>query len=145
MPSDSPDRYRRLVELSPDGIFISQDDRIVFLNPAAVRLFGASAPEQILGRRCPGDLFHPASHVLIRERVALMLSRQPVPPAEEKIVRLDGTVIDVEVNSTYVEEPDGPAIQVIVRDISDRKRAEALLRQNEERLTLAFAGAREGV
>src|SRR5215207_645551 len=120
--SDPPDRYRRLVELSPDGIFISQDDRIVFANPAAVCLFGASAPGQIVGRS-PFDLFHPGSHALIRERVALMMSGQSVPPAEEKIVRLDGVVTDVEVNSTRLEEPTGPAFQVIVRDISDRKRA----------------------
>ena len=144
MAGEPPDRYRRLVESSPDGIFISQDDRIIFLNPAAVRLFGAPAPAAILGRS-PFELFHPASHALIRERVALMISGQTVPPAEEKIVRLDGAVTDVEVNSTRVEEPGGPAIQVIVRDISDRKRAEARLRQSEERLTLAFAGAREGV
>jgi PAS domain S-box-containing protein len=143
--SDAPDRYRRLVEFSPDGIFISQDDRIVFLNPAAVRLFGASTPEQILGRQCPSELFHPTSHALIHERVGLMMAGESVPPAEEKLVRLDGTVMDVEVNSTRVDGPDGPAIQVIMRDISVRKRAEALLRQSEERLTLAFAGAREGV
>jgi PAS domain S-box-containing protein len=142
--SDPPDRYRRLVELSPDGIFISLDNRIVFLNPAAVRLFGASAPSQILWKS-PFELFHPASHALIRERIGLMMSGQSVPPAEEKIVRLDGVVTDVEVNSTRLEESAGEAIQVIVRDISERKRAEALLRQSEERLTLAFAGAREGV
>ena len=46
---------------------------------------------------------------------------------------------------TRLEEAAGEAIQVIVRDISERKRAEALLRQSEERLTLAFAGAQEGV
>jgi PAS domain S-box-containing protein len=142
--SDPPDRYRRLVESSPDGIFISQDNRIVFLNPAAVRLFGASAPAQILGTS-PFELFHAESHALMRERIGLMMSGQAVPPAEERIVRLDGVVTDVEVNSTRLEEPAAEAIQVIVRDISDRKRAEALLRQSEERLTLAFAGAREGV
>jgi PAS domain S-box-containing protein len=74
-----------------------------------------------------------------------MMAGRSVPPAEEKIVRLDGVVTDVEVNSTRLEESAGQTIQVIVRDISERKRAEALLRQSEERLTLAFAGAQEGV
>jgi len=142
--SEPRDRYRRLVELSPDGILISQDNRLVFLNPAALRLFGASAPEQVLGKS-PFDVFHPESHALIRERIGRMMAGQSVPPAEEKIVRLDGVVTDVEVNSTRLDEPASEAIQVIVRDISARKRAEAILRQNEERLTLAFAGAQEGV
>jgi PAS domain S-box len=66
--SEPRDRYRRLVELSPDGILISQDNRLVFLNPAALRLFGASAPEQVLGKS-PFDVFHPESHALIRERI----------------------------------------------------------------------------
>src|SRR6185295_17791203 len=109
-----------------------------------MRLFGASTPEQVLGKS-PFDVFHPESHTLIRERIGRMMAGQSVPPAEEKIVRLDGRVTDVEVNSTRLDDPDGDAIQVIVRDISERKRAEAILRQNEERLTLAFAGAQEGV
>jgi PAS domain S-box-containing protein len=142
--SEPRDRYRRLVELSPDGILISQDNRFVFLNPAAMRLFGATTPEQVLGKS-PFDLFHPDSHAIIRERIGRMMSGRTVPPAEEKIVRLDGAVTDVEVNSTRLDEAAGETIQVIVRDISERKRAEALLRQNEERLTLAFAGAQEGV
>jgi PAS domain S-box-containing protein len=142
--SEPFDRYRALVELSPDGILISQHNRIVFLNPAAVSLFGATSPEQVLGTS-PFDLFHPDSHALIRERVDRMMSGESVPPAEEQIVRLDGAVTDVEVNSTRIDEPTGPAIQVIVRDISVRKRAEAILRESEERLSLAFAGAREGV
>src|SRR5580765_3366917 len=124
--SEPRDRYRRLVELSPDGILISQDNRLVFLNPAALRLFGASSPEQVLGKS-PFDVFHPESHALIRERIRQMMAGQSVPPAEEKIVRLDGVVTDVEVNSTRLDEPASEAIQVIVRDISERKRAEAIL------------------
>jgi PAS domain S-box-containing protein len=142
--SEPRDRHVRLVERSPDGILIFQDSRLVFLNPAAMRLFGASAPEQVVGK-LPFDLFHPESHALIRERMARMISGHSVPPAEEKIVRLDGGITDVEVNSTRLDEPDGDSLQVIVRDITERKRAEAILRQNEERLTLAFAGAQEGV
>jgi PAS domain S-box-containing protein len=142
--SEPPDRYRRLVELSPDGIFITQDNRIVFVNPAAVRLFGASDSGQILGKS-PFEIFHPASHSLMRARMARMSAGLAVPPAEEKIVRLDGGITDVEVNTTRLGESAAETFQVIIRDISERKRAEATLRASEERLTLAFAGAREGV
>src|SRR5262249_5368940 len=85
------------------------------------------------------------SHALIRERAERLLAGEALPPVEEKVVRLDGQVIDVEVNSTLIQEPGGVAIQIIVRDVTDRKRKEALLRENEERLTLACAGAQEGV
>jgi PAS domain S-box-containing protein len=95
--------FRRVIDSSPDGILISKDARIVFLNPAAVRLFGASTPEEILGRS-PYEILHPESHPLIRERIARLLAGETVPPAEEKIVRLDGGVTDVEVNSTLVVE-----------------------------------------
>ena len=137
MATEPANLYRRLVELSPDGILVSQDNRIVFINPAAVRLFGASAPEEILGKS-PFEIFHAASHELMRSRVARMMSGHPVPPAEERIVRLDGNVIDVEVNSTRVEESDGETIQVIVRDITERKRVEESIAKQNERLTLLW-------
>lgn len=143
MPETS-ERYRRLVELSPDGIFVSQDARIVFLNPAAVRLFGASEAEQVLGKSI-WEMFHPDSHTLIRERMARVLAGETAPLIEEKIVRLDGVATDVEVTSTLLEEGDSQAIQIIARDITQRRRTEAALRESEERLTLAFAGAQEGV
>ncbi len=137
--------YRRLVELSPDGILISRDDRVVFVNPAAVRLFGASAAQELLGRS-PFELFHPESHARIRELIDRQLAAgDPMPGIDERIVRLDGAVTDVAVSGTVLEEGDGHAVQMVIRDITKRKRAEAALRESEERLTLAFAGAQEGV
>jgi PAS domain S-box-containing protein len=140
---ETSERYRRLVELSPDGIFIAQDGRIVFLNPAAVRLFGAATAADVIGRSV-FDVFQSDSHALIRDRIGQVLSGHTVPLVEEKIVRLDGQVTDVEATATLLDEGGG-AIQVIVRDITGRKRTEEALRQSEERLTLAFAGAQEGV
>jgi PAS domain S-box-containing protein len=136
------DQYRRLVESSPDGILITRDFRVEFLNPAAVRLFGASTPGQILGTSV-FDLLHRESHAVISDRIQRLLRGDVLSPVEEKIVRRDGAVIDVEVNSTLLDE--NGAIQVIVRDITERKRRVALLRESEERLMLAFAGAQEGV
>ena len=144
MPPPPADQYQRLVESSPDGILVVRNDRIEFLNPAAVRLFGAAHAGDIVGKS-PFEVLHPDSHGVIRGRMERLLKGEIVPPLEERIVRLDGTVTDVEVNTTLVEGGEGPAIQVIVRDIADRKRREAVLRESEERLMLAFAGAREGV
>ena len=72
------DRYRRLVDLSPYSIFIVQGDRIVLVNPAAVRLMGAEDPAQLLGRSAY-ELFHPDAREEVREQVATLLSGQPVP------------------------------------------------------------------
>ena len=137
------DQFRRLVESSPDGILITRDFCVEFLNPAAVRLFAASAPEQILGKSV-FDIFHRESHSVINDRIERLLNGESRPPVEEKIVRLDGAVTDVEVNSTLLDA-GSRAIQVIVRDVTERRRRDALLRESEERLMLAFAGAREGV
>ena len=138
------DQYRRLVESSPDGILLIRNSRIEFLNPAAARLFGASEPAQILGKSA-WDVFHADSHPVIRPRLEQLLRGEVLPPVEEKIVRLDGTVGNVEVNSTLLDASDGGTIQVIVRDIGERQRRESALRESEERLMLAFAGAQEGV
>jgi PAS domain S-box-containing protein len=140
---ESGEWYRRLVELSPDGIFITEDGRIVFLNAAAVRLFGAETANDIIGKS-PFDIFHPDSHALIRDRMRQVRAGHTVPLVDERIVRLDRTVADVEVTAAPLDA-SGSTIQVIVRDITDRRRTEAALRQSEERLKLAFEGAQEGV
>src|SRR5262245_29315136 len=141
---DSDDQYRRVVEVSPDGIFITRDSRIVFVNPAAVRIFGASSPDQVIGRT-PFDFFHIDQHIHLRDRVSKLLAGSAVPVNEERAVGLDGTVTEVEVACTLFEDSHGRGIQSVMRDITQRKRTEAALRESEERLSLAFAGAQEGV
>jgi PAS domain S-box-containing protein len=136
--------HSQLVDLSPDGIFVSRNNVIVFVNPAALRLFGALTPDQVVGQS-PLRFFPPDRHSHIRERVRQLLMGRTVPAVEETLLRLDGSVREVEIIGTLFEDPPDRAIQIIVRDITERKRTELALRESEERLSLAFAGAQEGV
>ena len=127
----SEQRYRNLVELSPDAVFVNRNNRVVLVNPAAVQLFGADNPRQILGRS-PFELFHADYHPIIRERIAGLLEGRVATLIEGKIVRLDGTVRFAEIAASPYQDSEGSAIQVVLRDITDRKRVEGLLRANEE-------------
>jgi two-component system, sensor histidine kinase and response regulator len=123
----SAERYRSLVELSPDPVFVNRNDRIEYVNAAGMRLLGVTSSAQILGRS-PLTLIHPDYRALAQERVAMLQPGQSVPRMEEKIVRLDGEVRDVEVVASAFVDQQGPAIQVILHDITDRKIAEERMR-----------------
>ena len=141
------ERFRRLVELSPDGILISQNDLLVFANPTACRLCGAADPGELIGTPVAG-VFHADGHGSHRVRLEALMAGVATNPFEEQIVRPDGGICDVEVALARIDDFDAPGRTAIVwalREISERKRADASLRESEERLTLAFAGAQEGV
>ena len=138
------DRYRQIIELSPDSILIGRNGLIVYANPATLRLVGARSLGDVLAKS-PADLLHPDSRPSVVRRIAELRAGQTLSMTEERIVRLDGTVLDVEITGNLFEDHLGSGLQVIVRDITARKRTEAALRESEERLRLAFAGAQEGV
>jgi PAS domain S-box-containing protein len=126
---ESEDRYRRLIELSPDGIGVHYDGRIVFVNPALVEISGATEAEQLLGRSVL-DLVHPDSREMVKRRIAYMLTTgAPAPFVEQKFIRLDGTPINVEVAAVPFKYQGLPSVQIIARDITERKRNEEALRQ----------------
>ena len=142
----SEERYRRLIAVSPYAILVNRGDRIIFANDRAITLFGAVKTEEILGKSSL-ELFHPDYHEVIRERIhELLEGRSIVPVIEEKIVQLDGTSLDVEVSAARFVDEEGPAILVMLRDISERKRLQEQLRKTErvaELGTLASGMAHE--
>jgi PAS domain S-box-containing protein len=138
-------RYRALVESSPDGIGIHQDGRVVFINPAGARLLGAQGPDELVGKPVM-DLLHPDYREVVRERIQRSLAAgQPAPPLMEKFIRLDGTVIDVEVTAVPIIWEGRPAMQVVFRDITERKRMEEELKASEERYRDLFENANDGI
>ena len=142
----SEERYRRLIAVSPLAIVVNRDDRVIFINDAGLRLFGAVKAEEILGKSL-FDLFHPECHIMIRERIQQLLEGSTtLPVLEKRIVRLDGTVVDVEVSAARFIDEEGPAIVAMIRDVSERKGLQAQLRKTEriaELGTLASGMAHE--
>ena len=124
---ESEERYRQLVELSPSAVFVESQNRIVFANPACVRLFGAQNAGQIL-EMSNIDFVHPDYRAMVLERIRQVEQGQDNPPLEEKFIRLDGSAFDVEVSSAGLSYQGRPARQIIVHDISGRKQAEATLK-----------------
>lgn len=133
---ESEDRYRRLVELSPDAMYIQVDGRIAFINQAGVRLFGADRAEQLVGTSVL-DHVHPDYREGIAERMrAVNSQRYEAPPQHQVFLRLDGTMVDVEAAATpfvYLGRNGG---QVIARDISERRQRE---REMEAVVTVSAA------
>jgi PAS domain S-box-containing protein len=129
----SEERYRRLFELSPDTIFIQSEGNITFINSAGIRLFGATSAEELIGRQVV-DLMHPDYREIVAERIKHLKELQsPAPMIEEKYLRLDGSSVDVEVSASSFLYKGKSAAQVVVRDITERKRAEESLQESEER------------
>ncbi len=121
-------RYRQLVESSADAIIVHQSGFIVYANPSAVRLIGASDARELLGRNAL-DLVAPEYRQMVIERMKdVNVPGGRAPLVEEKFVRLDGTTVDVEVLATGTLYNGVVATMVVARDITDRKRAEAQIR-----------------
>lgn len=140
---ESEEKFRTLVEVSIDAILLNENNRFTYVNKAALKLFGAS-PEELIGKT-PYDLFHPDYFEIIQNRIEEMHENgNPVALLEEKIVRMDGNTVDVEVAATPFIFKGSRSILIVLRDITERKEAEAeiemsqfvLKQQNEEFLTL---------
>jgi PAS domain S-box-containing protein len=129
----SEERYRRLVEVSPIPMWINKDGIITYMNPAALQVLGATHLEQVAGRPAL-DFIHPDFHAVVKERISQSMNEEKtVPLLEEKYVRLDGSIIDVEVIAMPYTTSGGRAIQVLFQDITKRKRTEEALLESEMR------------
>ncbi|WBW97261.1 MASE3 domain-containing sensor histidine kinase [Oceanirhabdus sp. W0125-5] len=136
----SEERYRLLVESSPDGICTHINGKVTFVNPALAKLMGAQSSEEFIGKSV-FEFIHKDYHEKVREHAQFMKNGNSPRIIEEKLITSDGKIIEVEVCDTYYEIEGKLAILSIVRDISERKRTEELqkrIKEEERRLKEAI-------
>jgi len=128
---ESEERFRTLFDVSPDAVLVFEAGILEHANAAAVRLLGAEDASQLVGRRSV-ELMHPSNVPVVERRAAQLMAGEVVPAIEEKYLRLDGTIVDVEVSAARVPLPHSKAFVVVVRDIRERKENEERARKERE-------------
>ncbi|MHA2027779.1 MAG: PAS domain S-box protein [Candidatus Kariarchaeaceae archaeon] len=125
------EKYRKLFELSPIPIVINHDQKFVEINDAAVKSMG-SKKEDIIGKSV-FDFAPPSSHGQIKERIRILDDTGEVPYQESKIIRQDGSIIDIERVSTKIDYEEKTATLTMYQDITERKKVQEKLMENEEK------------
>ncbi len=125
-------RFRLLVESAPEAIFVHSDARFVYVNEAMIKLLGASSAEEIIGRLVLESVA-PEFHEVVRERIRTMNeSRRSAPLKEQVYLRMDGSRVPVETTGVAVKLEGRDAHMVFVRNITERKKAEAELERERD-------------
>ncbi len=141
----SEERFRTLVEWSPEAIVVHKAGIIIYANPAAALMFGAASAQELVGRSII-SLVHPDFHPIVTERLKLLTEYDlNTSLLEQKLLRLDGVSIDAEVQSTSILYDNEQAIHTSFRNITERKRAEAALTDSEQRWKFAVEGSGDGL
>ncbi len=131
---ESEERYRSAVDQVGDYILIHQNGKILFANKSAAQVVGLQDGDDLVGKSLV-DLAHADSRDVIQRRVArLEAGGDVIPWMEQTFRKADGAEVFGELISRRISYKGSPAVLVVVRDITERKRVEEEHRRLEERI-----------
>jgi PAS domain S-box-containing protein len=130
---ESEEKYRSLVELSADAILIHRDGRITYINPAGLQLLGATSIEDVRGMNVL-DIVHPDHRDAVRQNIQCDLLGGATPLIELQVLRFDGQTVPVEGRGALTYLGGAAAVQVVMRDVTLRKREEERLQRYRRKL-----------
>ncbi|HVN16702.1 MAG TPA: PAS domain S-box protein [Anaerolineales bacterium] len=141
---DSEARYSAVVTQAKDGVIIIQDNIVQFANKALADMLGYT-PDKMVNTPIM-DYIARESQALIVNRIKARLAGQEVPSVYEAILqRKDGTTVDAELSAGVIEYRGKPADVGVIRDITERKKAEEAVHASEERFRRFTEATVEGL
>ena len=134
---ESDERYRALVNLLPDAVYVHKGGHIVLSNEAALTLFGAEAPEELMGKEAL-ELTHPEFHEVVQKRRSLVVGEGTRTVfMRQKRLRLDGSWFWAEVAAAAIDWEGERGGIVVMRDVTEQIEAEEVLIRSKEEADIA--------
>ena len=134
---ESQENYRNLIENANEAIFVAQDGKLVFINPMTSMMIGYSGEDLMSGSFV--EYIHLDDRDMVMDRHVRRIKGEELPHIYSfRIIRGDGNVIWVELNTVVVNWKRKPATLNFLTDITERKRAEEALRESEGRSAISL-------
>ena len=135
--------YRNLIRNASEAIYVVQDGLLKMANPQLAELLGYREDE--LSSLTISTMIHEDDRAMVVERYSRRLRGEAVPRYSFRLHRKDGSICWVDTSGILISWDGRPAIMVFLTDITDRKRAEESLRQNEEKYRLVVENSRDAI
>lgn len=116
--------YRTLIEMAPEAVIVHRDGAFLYANCTALGAYGAASLDALKAHALI-ELVHPDDRDAMQQSIQSLMNGKEVSLLDFRLLRLDGTQLFVESSSTKIEYQGKPAVQVMARDVSQRKAAEA--------------------
>jgi two-component system, sporulation sensor kinase A len=125
--------FRQIVEGSLTTNLILEHRTVVYSNQAGVELLGLSRIDDIVGKDFD-EFLHPEFHGICKERLQTVTEKNGIAELmEQKLISSDGRIIDVEIMAIpYYHHNNKTLAQIVIRDITEKKKAQQLLMQSEK-------------
>jgi PAS domain S-box-containing protein len=137
---DSEQKFRNLAEQSPNMIFINHNGRVVYANRKAEDVMGYKKEEYYSPDFNFLDLIAQESRELVKSAFSKHMRGEDLAPYDYKLVTKEGRTIDAIINSKLITHDGGPAILGLVTDITDRKEAERMTLESQQKFRGLFMG-----
>ena len=137
--AESEERYRSLIELSPDAVLVHAQGTVLFANPASASIFGAHSPATLVGRPLL-DLIHPDWRSRAEARVANP-TQQDRLLQDFRLIKMDGSGFDAELAGASITFHGKPARLIVLRDMTERRQIQEQLIQAAKLATLGEMAA----
>ena len=142
---ESEERYKQLVNSFPEPMVVFGEGKLVYVNLESIKLIGAADSAELIGKSII-EFIHPDYQEDFTARIREShISSKLQKAIKLKLVRLDGGILDVDLSATPIIYYGKDAVQIVLKDITERQQAEVMLRESEEKYRSLVESSNDGI